>query len=335
MATQPAAAQPAYVPPGARPYDSYKLGVNARNTDTGLQLTQVLPNSLAQRFGLEAGDVIVTVAGFQVGYVGGRLVDMTDELARRVDAQGRVTLLVRNHRNGQLVNIPLQFDPALQATRVITGRIGTQNHAPVSPSAILSVRLLDITRPEWTDVVIAEQLISDPQRFPVGYRLEVSPRRIKAGHRYALVARLTDRGHVALQTPSPVRTLLAEGGSRVDLVLQPSVALPPSQPSPYDQITQLFLTLLGRQPTPRELSTWQQHLDRGGSVTDVRVSILSSSEFYDRFGNDPQQYLAGVYSAVYGTPPTPQQKQQMGQKLLTQGGVRHRFVEDLLSQASP
>ena len=297
---QAPAAQPQYLPPGSRPTEAFKLGVTARNTPTGLQIDQVMANGLAQRSGLEAGDTIVNVSGYQIGYVNGRLIDLTDELARRSDTQGRVTVLVHNHRNRALANVPLQFSMTAPAGRVVTGRVSAQFSQAISPSAVLLVRLLDVTRPEWSDVTVAEQTIPNIKQFPIGYRLDLPSQNIRPDHRYALDARLSDRGYVLLQTPTPVPTVLSAQGNRVDLALQPTAVRPPSQPVPYDQITKTFVDLLGRQPTARELTTWQQHLTRGGSINDVRVSILSSSEFYDRYRNDPQQYVAGVYSALYG-----------------------------------
>ncbi len=131
--TQAPAAQPQYLPPGSRPAEAFKLGVTARNTPTGLQIDQVMSNGLAQRSGLEAGDTIVNVSGYQIGYVNGRLIDLTDELARRSDAQGRVTVLVHNHRNRELANVPLQFSTTAPAGSVVSGRVGANRRRPSAP----------------------------------------------------------------------------------------------------------------------------------------------------------------------------------------------------------
>jgi uncharacterized lipoprotein YbaY len=331
--SQTGVAQPNYVPPGSLPPEAYRLGIGARNTDTGLQITDVTPNSIARRSGLEAGDRIVTVAGQQVGYLAGKLIDLTNELARNVDSQGRVTLLVHDQRTRQLVNVPVQFSMAMPTSQSVSGRIGTQSAYRATSTSALSVRLLDVTYPQWTDIVVAEQTIPSPQQFPTGYRLQVSPRNVKPDHRYAVSAQLTDRGYVTLKTPVPVPVVLSEQGTRMDLVLQSTGNQLPGEVTPYEQITKVFLDLLGRQPTNREMATWQQHLDRGGSISDVRIAILSSSEFYDRYYNDPQQYLAGVYLTLFGVPPSPQQRQELTQRLLREGGIRHRVVEELVEQS--
>ena len=132
---QAPAAQPQYLPPGSRPTEAFKLGVTARNTPTGLQIDQVMANGLAQRSGLEAGDTIVNVSGYQIGYVNGPLIDLTDELARQdaADAQGRVTVLVHNHRNRELANVPLQFPTTAPVGR--PGHRSSGPHKPRRPSA--------------------------------------------------------------------------------------------------------------------------------------------------------------------------------------------------------
>ena len=108
QAPVPGDVQSRYLPPGGQPTGTYKLGITPRNSDTGVQILQVAVGSVAQRSGLEANDVIVNVAGYQVGVVGGRLYDIGDELAKRVDARGRVSLLVRNSRDGKLINVPVE-----------------------------------------------------------------------------------------------------------------------------------------------------------------------------------------------------------------------------------
>ncbi|MFN9912489.1 MAG: PDZ domain-containing protein, partial [Pirellulaceae bacterium] len=114
-------ANPRYLPPPVAP-QGYRLGVQVRNTDTGVELVSIQSNSVAQRAGLEAGDIIINVAGYQVGYVGDRLYDVGEEIARRVQGNGQVALLVRNRRDGRLLNIPVYFGGTV-ASRAVTGRL--------------------------------------------------------------------------------------------------------------------------------------------------------------------------------------------------------------------
>ncbi|QDT17973.1 PDZ domain-containing protein [Alienimonas californiensis] len=98
--------EPQLVPPDDR--DSV-FGVYAYNTSEGVTVTGVIPNSPAARTGLERGDRILTVDGFQVGYVRGRLYPLGQEIRRRAGRGGEVTLLVQNVRNRQLLNVDVRI----------------------------------------------------------------------------------------------------------------------------------------------------------------------------------------------------------------------------------
>ena len=92
------------------------LGVYAYNTSTGVVVTRVVPNSPAARAGLEPRDQIVTVEGFQVGYMHRRLYPLGPELQLRADPNGQVRLLVQNWRNGELTNMDARLAPSRQRT---------------------------------------------------------------------------------------------------------------------------------------------------------------------------------------------------------------------------
>jgi len=96
--------QPRIAPP---PRD-YVLGVYAYNTDEGVIVTGVVPGSPAARSGFERGDRIVSVDGFQVGYVKGTLYPLGREIRLRSDRRGQVTLLVQNVRNQSLLNLDVR-----------------------------------------------------------------------------------------------------------------------------------------------------------------------------------------------------------------------------------
>lgn len=97
-----------FAPPPWRP--EWKLGVYAANTDTGVRVTRVLPRTPASQAGLERGDRILTVDGYQVGYIDGRLYPLGEELQRRAGRSGQVTLLLHNWRNGDLLNVEVRLD---------------------------------------------------------------------------------------------------------------------------------------------------------------------------------------------------------------------------------
>ena len=101
-------------PPNPRRGDRWRLGVYTEDTPTGVIVTSVIRDTPAWDAGLEEGDTIVTVNGYQVGYIDRRLYPLGEELQRRAGRNGRVTLLVQNRRNGRLVNVDVQLERALR-----------------------------------------------------------------------------------------------------------------------------------------------------------------------------------------------------------------------------
>ncbi|MFH5802968.1 PDZ domain-containing protein [Alienimonas sp. DA493] len=102
--------------PGFDPDDSpVLLGVNGTDTVAGVLVTRVIPGTPADRAGLERGDRILTVAGYQVGVVntpgGPRVYPLGVELARRLDARGEAALLVQDHRTGQITPVSVRPVP--------------------------------------------------------------------------------------------------------------------------------------------------------------------------------------------------------------------------------
>ena len=98
---------------GARwvpPRSEWKLGVWGYSTDSGVVVTRVSPGSAAARAGIESGDKIVTVGGYQIGYVGDLLYPLGFELQRHAGRRGDVLLLVQNVRNEELMNLNVQLD---------------------------------------------------------------------------------------------------------------------------------------------------------------------------------------------------------------------------------
>jgi S1-C subfamily serine protease len=97
---------PRWIPPRG----DWKLGVWVYNTENGVVITRVARGSAAEREGLEPGDQIVNVGGYQVGYVGDWFYPLGYELQRQAGRRGEVLLLVQNVRGKELVNLRVQLD---------------------------------------------------------------------------------------------------------------------------------------------------------------------------------------------------------------------------------
>ena len=328
----PAAAGGArYVPPTAAQPVRFPLGINVRNTTAGVEIVSVNAGGVAQRSGLEAGDVIVTVAGFQVGYVGDRLFDLGDEVARRVDGAGRVSLLVRNRRTGGLVTVPLQFGSA--TSRAVVGRIFVQPPVALPPTAVVTIRVLDVTQPQWRDVAVVQGQAA-VNALPLPYRIDLPlppPR-----HRHAIDAWIEDRGRILAQTQSPTVLAAVDHDQQADLTLAAAAAGPvvggTPGVAPRDQIERWIQAYLGRPSRPFETDIWLASLQRGRSLTDVQAGILGSSELFERQGRSRDLYVAEVFRLLYGGPPNAAQIADLRARYDRAFGVRQRFVEDLLKQ---
>lgn len=326
VSVNPAApAQPSRVP------GAYALGIMARNTPAGVEVVSAQPGSVALASGIQPGDVIVTVAGYQVGNVGDRLYDVTDEITRRVNAAGQVPLLVRNGRTGALAPLVVQYGARSRCT--ITGVLTTDATGPLPPTAVVTVRLIDVTRPEWQDVAITQGQLPPPLMFPTTYRLDLPP--LPADRRYAIEARVDDRGRLLMKTNAPIALAAVDRDQRIDAFVTARGIPAPTGPTglmPRDQITQWFQSYLGRQPRPYEVDIWLADLQRGRTLRDVQAGILSSTEMFERTRANRDLYVAEVFRLLYGVPPTPVQMRDLQQRYDGAQGIRLTFVEQLLQQ---
>jgi hypothetical protein len=67
-----------------------------------------------------------------------------------------------------------------------------------------------------------------------------------------------------------------------------------------DLVTNLYTTYLSRQPDAAGVAYWVNFLLQGGTVEDLKVAFLGSTEFFARAGGTDQGFLTALYSAVLG-----------------------------------
>jgi len=321
--------QARYLPPGGHRPGAYRLGINVQNSPVGVQVVNVNAGSVAQAAGIEPGDTILTVAGYQVGFVGERLFDLGDEIARRIDPTETVLLLIRNGRTGGLANVPVRF---AATSRGVSGRLLSDGRTRLPPSAFISVRVLDVTHPQWQNVTVVQAQLPAAE-FPMPYRLELPS--LPAGHRYAVEARAEHGGRTVLQTGQPTPLASVDREQQADLVLLPppnAAPVPSSMLQPRDQIDQWIRAYLGRPPRAFETEVWLAELARGRSLANVQAGILSSSELFERLGRSRDLYVTEVHRLLTGMAPTPQQFADLRARYDQALGIRLRFVEGLLQQ---
>lgn len=325
--------QSGYVPSWNSQPNAWRMGVAIQNSETGVILTDIDRGSPADRAGLVRGDAIVTVEGYQVGYVKGNLFDLGDELQRRADPQGRVQLISFDQRSRALRSIPVQMTQ--QSSGGVRGQILCSERITLSPQAALTIRLRDVTYANWQNVTVGQQVIPNPPQPPIPFSIQVDPASLYPDHRYAIDSWLEDRGQIVLQSaPTPVDPRITSTPLTVTLVRTATAPGGGYAVAQLDQINQWYRQYLGRSATSQELATWQTYLQAGRSMQDVLGYILSSSAYFDRLGNQRDRYLSEVFSALNGRSPTSYDLQQYVARYTQYGGDRSLFIRDAL-QTTP
>jgi putative lipoprotein len=332
-------AQGRYLPPGQRPPTNFRLGIYSRNTDTGVLVTSVNAGSVAQQSGIEAQDVIIAVNGYQVGIINGRTYDIAEELARRVDSQGRVLLLVRNHRDGRLVNIPVQFygnAPGMAAS--VYASANTANRPAVQPGMMLIARVIDTSFPQWQNVSLGETQVPLTGRWPIDFQIDLDPSQIRPDHRYALDVKVVQRGYTVLQMNSPAAISFNNGNPRVAVTLvspqgpQPGGVPPGISNRPIDQIGMWYQQLVGRPMNDRESQVWQRELAKGKSLDEIYATVLASSEYYDRFRGNMDLYINEIYRTLFGRSATANEVIALRSRLSQPAELRIPVILNLVRQ---
>jgi uncharacterized lipoprotein YbaY len=321
-----------------QPPASWRLGVAIENMETGVLLTDVERGLPADNAGLERGDVIIAVGGYQVGYVNGALFDLGDELRRRTEPTGKVTFLVFDGRNRQLRSMPVTL--VQQSQGKVRGQVACRERISLSSQAVLTVRLRDVTFPTWQNVQVGQHVTPNPPHPPISYTIDFDPSTIYPDHKYAIDAWLLDRGQVVVQTATatPVNPLNATSPIQLTLVKPGGASSPGTSPGnvyasgQIDQINQWYRQYLLRDATTQELAAWQAHLQAGRTPQDVQAYILSSSEYYDRLGNQSSRYLTELYRNLFGRQPTAADLAAFQSQYQQYGGARSLFVQQVMQQ---
>jgi hypothetical protein len=124
----------------------FSLGLDTRVTDTGVLVVGHAANSVGKAAGIERGDTIITVDGLQVGQVTNRLVDLDQTLEKTLNRQGAVVILIRNGRDGRLLNVGLRREQFVMTAPVAPPPVMNK---PVVPPPVDPVRGQIIQVKKW------------------------------------------------------------------------------------------------------------------------------------------------------------------------------------------
>lgn len=78
----------------------------------------------------------------------------------------------------------------------LSGTVTYQEPITLSPDAMLTVELADVSRQDTHAKVLAEQIISNPGRPPIPFKLSYDPDAIVPNHSYAVQARIEWEGRL-------------------------------------------------------------------------------------------------------------------------------------------
>ena len=322
----------------------WQLGITVDNTTSGVVVRGVQPRSAAERAGLEAGDIILTVGGFQVGYVDNRLFDVGEEIRRRVDAQGSVRMLVQDLRTGKvnLLSVNLQ-----NVSVSVRGDVVWRNYNSLPPGATLQVRVDNVSRPyQSVGGGILNSYINQNQ--PVPFELNLDPSYLVAGERYQIQAMIRSGDQILYSTPTPIVIDPTRGSlSNIRLELTPVGVVSAGGTSSGNNYSTAYSTnvnlindyyqrYLNRTPTQSEMTAWLEYFARGKSEEDLPVTLLSSTEFYERSGSTDARFIDRMFRVVVNRAPSNEETNQWLQKLLRLGPQgRSQVVKEFWRAASP
>lgn len=215
------------VPPRPDRDRRWYLGVEVDYRDYGALITRVVRNSPARQAGLETRDVIVTVNGYQIGTVGGRLYPLDRELELRASRRGLVRLLVQNQRTGELTNLDVQLERAGQPGNaddrgLLVGTVTVRRLGQLPRSAVLAVRLVDLSDPRGPSIPLVQKTYRDLGPLPIPFELEYDRSQIVPGRRYALQAAVTVNGIPTYHTRDTYEVLTPTAPRRTDMILESS-----------------------------------------------------------------------------------------------------------------
>lgn len=122
--------------------------------------------------------------------------------------------------NGKMILKDCQLIPPPE-TASVTGTVSYLQRMALPPNAVIQVKLLDVSQPDDTEKVIAEQKLNLGQRqVPVPFTLEFDPAKIDRKHTYSVSAKISVDGKVWFATERSYPVLIEGKPAQVELILK-------------------------------------------------------------------------------------------------------------------
>ncbi len=107
------------------------------------------------------------------------------------------------------------------ATSQVTGSVTYRERIALPPTAVITVRLVDVSRADAPSVLISEQVIrTEGRQVPFEFALAYDTSRILTSHTYAVQARIEDGGKLLFISDTMNPVITRDAPRRVDIVLR-------------------------------------------------------------------------------------------------------------------
>ncbi|REJ89702.1 MAG: hypothetical protein DWQ34_01185 [Planctomycetota bacterium] len=311
----------------------WRLGVYSQDTDIGVKILRVVAGSPAERAGLEKDDLIVAVAGYQVGIVNGVHYDCGYEFENRADAQGNVKLLVQDHRNKQLVNLPVKLDSRLEK---VSGTISYRNRIFLPQNAVALIELRE-HRTTGPGIVLGDQRVEEIRQIPIPYEIEYDPLDINPRRTYVVHATISANGRTLYTTTDQYAVITNNRGQTAAVTVvqapqNPAQTAEDQRAEIEAQIVQYFRDYMGREPRPDEMPVWTaQVLERGRTLADVQADLLSNPQVWHRCEHDEARFIQLMSESITGRQLTQDELDYWVWRLQQSGGLRRDLAADFLA----
>ena len=106
-------------------------------------------------------------------------------------------------------------------TTKVTGSITYRERMALPPSALVTVKLVDVSRADAPAELIAEQVIATAGRqVPFEFALEYDAARIQPSHTYAVQVRIEDGGKLLFISDTVNRVITRDAPTHIDIVVR-------------------------------------------------------------------------------------------------------------------
>jgi uncharacterized lipoprotein YbaY len=323
----------------------WSLGINGTNTRTGVLVNQVSPNAAAARAGINARDIILCVAGNQVGQVEGKVFEVSEELNRHADSSGRIPMLIQDSRTLQLRPLIVQLDSQQGG---LSGSLTVRN-GTLPANALVTVQLENVSRPHY-EIRNGATSFRAPSysTTEIPFSLNFDPNYIFPGDTYRVRAFVTSDRQTIYDTTQPQYVLTQGNPSTVRLMLNPvsyspagavvgsgTGAVVTAGYANYDaigyRVTAAYERYLGRIPSAIELAAWHQIPDIEYRLGRLPLELMGCQEYYDIVGNNNVVWLRKVFTEVIGRAPSAPEIDQWMRRFSELGYSRMELLNQLQS----